>query len=609
MKKLFTLQLCLATTIFLFAQIPTYQWAYSIGDVSQENLDAIVTDSENNVIIGGQMYSTTDMDPTEFDETLYQIGLQDAFIEKFPADGSIVTWGVSFGGLGYDGIYKMAVDDDDNIYAIGYYGYSASPIDLNPDMVDQDIVTHHGGYDMFIVKFNKDGEYVWGHGLGGLSDDWINNIVIDGDNLYVTGQFIGTVDFDGSAYLMEINSTLDKYDGFLAKYNLDGEIDWVFRIGGTDDDYANELAVDNEGNIIVTGTFQGNADFYGEILSAADGTLVGWPKEGDAFVAKYDNESDLIWAKSIRGDYEFNGGYSNSVFALALDDADNIYITGLIYGEGDFDMNDGEHEIETYADYDSYFAKYTADGDLVWANTTAPKVTGYNLDMLVDGNNDIYLTGYFGYSAGVPYEADFDFNTDSIYALQSLGNNDIYIAKYDSSAELTWAYNLGGSGYDYATAIALDNEYNICVGGWFFNSDDFDANPDTNFIWLPYTIPTYGDNCWIGKYKQDGITIPEDTTGGPDWINDFEADASFSVYPNPATEKIIAAWNNDAAKDNTIYIYDINGSIVKEIYRKQFFTAGMQQIEINIEDLSSGMYFLKIETPEKYLAEKIIIQQ
>lgn len=579
MKKIFAISSILIINSYItFAQIPSYQWAYSIGDVSQENLDALVTDSENNVIIGGQMYSTTDMDPTGFDETLTQIGLQDAFIEKFPADGSVISWGVNFGGSGYDGIYKMAVDDEDNIYAIGYYGYAASGVDLNPDMVDQDIATSHGGYDMFIVKFNKDGELVWGHGIGGLYDDWVNNLVIDGDNLYVTGQFIGTVDFDGTEETLEINSTLDKYDGFLAKYNLDGELNWVFRIGGVDDDIANEVAVDGEGNIIVTGTFQGTGDFWGQLLDAADGTMIGWPKEGDAFVAKYNSESDLIWAKSIVGDNEFNGGYSNTVNALAIDGNNNIYITGLIYGEGDFDMNEDENILETYADYDSYFAKYTSDGELEWVNTTAPKVTGYNLDMAIDANNDIYLTGHFGYSAGEPYEADFDFNTDSIFALQSLGNNDIYIAKYHDDAELAWAYKIGGSGYDYATAIAIDKEYNICVGGWFYYSDDFDANPDSNFIWLPYTYPSYGDNCWVGKYKQDDISIP-------DAISEIDnASSGFLVYPNPAKDYINLLSHNYAFDNTQIEVLNVQGYVLKTFSASE---------NISVSDLAQGVYIIR----------------
>ncbi len=577
MKNILTITAFFITHTILFSQIPTYDWAYSIGDVGQENLDALITDSENNIIIGGQMYSTTDMDPTEFSEILYQIGQQDAFIEKFDADGN-VSWGVNFGGPAYDGIYKMTVDNADNIYAIGYYGYSAGTIDLNPDIVDQDLVVAHGGYDMFITKFNGDGEYIWGHGIGAVEDDWINNITIDdAGNIYITGQFKGTVDFDGTeAGILEINSTFDKYDGFLAKYNADGEISWAFRIGGVDDDFANEVAVDAAGNILVTGTFQGTGDFYGQLLTAADGTMIGWPKEGDAFIAKYNSDADLIWAKSIYGDDGFNGGYSNTVQALAIDDANNIYVTGVIYGEGDFDMEAGENMIETYSDYDSYFAKYSPDGNFIWAHTTAPKVIGYNLDMIIDAQQDIYLTGDFNYSSGSPYEADFDFNPDSIYALQAKGEKDIYIAKYDSSAELIWAFNLGGSGWDFATAIALDNDFNICVGGWFFDSDDFDANPDSNFIWLPYTAPAYGNNIWMGKYHQDGIT--------PVLLNELDAaDQKFVIYPNPAVDKLnISIIDN---KNETIKLYSITGKLIYQIP----FTN-----ELNISDLPVGMYLIEI---------------
>lgn len=71
-----------------------------------------------------------------------------------------------------------------------------------------------------------------------------------------------------------------------------------------------------------------------------------------------------------------------------------------------------------------------------------------------------------------------------------------------------------------------------------FNTDDFDANPDSNFIWLPYTAPDWGDNIWMGKYKQDGITIPQDTTDNPSGIDEITQNNSFIIYPNPAENNI-----------------------------------------------------------------------
>lgn len=575
MKKqlLFVLLICASQTIF--TQIPTYQWAYSIGDVNQEYLNTLKTDSENNIIIAGDMYGTTDMNPTEFLKILTSNGGLDAYIVKFDADGN-VAWGINFGGTNYDGIVNMAIDQNDNIYVIGYFAGTA---DLNPDMVDQKLVVSNGGYDMFLAKFDKNGVFVWGQSFGALGDDWINNLTIDeNDNLYITGQFSGTVDFDGSdAGELSINSTLDKYDGFVAKYNLDGAVSWAFRIGGFDDDISNEIAVNHDGDIIVTGTFQGTADFTGQFLDAADGTLLGWPKEGDAYIAKYDNEANLKWAKSIKGDTGFNGGYSNTVQALALDNDDNIIVTGLIYGKADFDMGDDEHLITTFADYDSYFAKYDTEGNFVWSYVTAPKVVGYNLDLLVDYNNDIYLAGDYNYSTGIPYEADFDVDPDSIYMLQGHGEKDAYIAKYNANAEILWAYSVGGSGWEFATAIDLDNDLNICVGGWFYNTTDFDANPDSNFIWLPYIEPTYGNNVWMGKYDQDVLV--------PVAINNNEIlNNTMLIAPNPAVDFINLYFSNQVAAGETIIIKDITGKIAGQYSMRN-------KLEIN--NLSPGIYFIQ----------------
>lgn len=567
----------------LTAQIPAYKWAYSIGDVSQEYLNTLAVDSENNIIIGGEMYSTTDMDPTEFLKILNQIGQKDAFIEKFDADGHVL-WGLNFGGALYDGVVKIVTDDANNIYAVGFY---RGVTDLNPDMVDQDIAPAHGGYDMFISKFNKEGQFVWGHGIGGLKDDFINNIALDKvGNFYITGQFNGTVDFDGTdAGLLEINSTLDTYDGFLAKYNTDGEISWAFRIGGLYDDYTNELAIDHDGNIIVTGTFEGSVNFGEGFLEASGGELPGYPKEGDAFVAKYLNSGDLIWAKSIAGDTKSNNGYDNSVTALVLDSEDNIYITGLIYGQGDFDMDEGQQLVSTFADSDSYFSKYNSEGEYIWAHVTAPMVTGYTKDISIDGDNNLYLTGHFHYSAGAPFEADFDFNPDSVYALQSYGNHDVFVAKYAPDAELFWAYNIGGSGYDFSNAIALDQNQNIYAGGWFYASDDFDANPDTNFIWLPYTYPNYGDNIWIGKYQ------PQDVHTA---TVDISTKNTILLYPNPVRDRLrfkLATFS----PDETIKVLSMEGKTIKTFPFSN---------DLDISDLSPGIYLLRIKNSNfKFIKE------
>ncbi|MFZ1632367.1 MAG: T9SS type A sorting domain-containing protein, partial [Chitinophagales bacterium] len=220
---------------------------------------------------------------------------------------------------------------------------------------------------------------------------------------------------------------------------------------------------------------------------------------------------------------------------------------------------------------------YDTEGNFVWSYVTAPKVVGYNLDLLVDYNNDIYLAGDYNYSAGIPYEADFDVDPDSIYMLQGLGEKDAYIAKYNANAEIIWAYSVGGSGWEFATAIDLDNDLNICVGGWFYNTTDFDANPDSNFIWLPYIEPTYGNNVWMGKYDQD-VLVPVAIN------NDEILNNTLLIAPNPAVDFINLYFSNQDAAGETIIIKDITGKIAGQYTMNN-------KLEIN--NLSPGIYFIQ----------------
>jgi hypothetical protein len=145
--------------------------------------------------------------------------------------------------------------------------------------------------------FAQSAAYQWAKRMGGSDSDQGNAIATDANgNVYVTGDFEGTADFDPSAGTANLTST-GTLDIFLAKYDASGNLLWANRMGGQLTDRGNSLAVDGSGNVVVTGGFRGIVDFDPSV-GTANLTSVG---NQDIFVAKYDASGNYLWANGMGG--------------------------------------------------------------------------------------------------------------------------------------------------------------------------------------------------------------------------------------------------------------------------------------------------------------------
>ena len=340
--------------------------------------------------------------------------------------------------------------------------------------------------------------YNWANGIGGASNDAeISDIVVDAsENVYVLGQFQGTVDFDPSGGTANLTSTgLD--DIFFAKYNNNGDYIWAKKIGGAGEDSGQNIKIDAYGNIYLTGSFSNSSVDFDPSGSTANLTSTG---AEDIFFAKYDNNGNYIWAKQI-------GGTNSDIgVELCLDWIGNIYLTGVFETTVDFDPNGGTANLTSTGAEDIFFAKYDNNGNYIWAKsiggTTEDVVTAIALDV----NNNICLTGYFSNTV--------DFNPDGATVnLTSNGNDDIFLAKYNNNGNYIWARHIGGSGGDESTDLALDNFGNLYLTGYFGGTVDFDPSasiqnrtsissediflakyaPNGSYIWA-HGFPSSGDN-------------------------------------------------------------------------------------------------------------------
>ena len=408
------------------------------------------------------------------------------FISVFFIVSSLkAQWAFKIGGTAYDYGSGLAFDKNGNFYISG--SFSGANVDFDPG-AGTALLTSHGGQDLFVAKYNSQGQYKWAFNVGSTTgDDVARSIAVDSSGyLYVTGFFSGAnVDFDPGAGSTLLSSAGD-VDIFIAKYDTNGALYWAHSIGGYNTDQGQIIKFDKSGNLYVAGNFIGsNIDFdpgAGTALLSAAG--VG---SSDIFLAKYDNDGNYIWA--------FNTGGSSTDYlaGLALDKNNNIYTSGYFIGTNiDFDPGAGSALLSSVGS-DIYIAKYDSNGVYQWAKGIGGSDDDRGNGLVIDTLGNIYITGKFKNTI------DFDPGAGTAQ-LTSLGYDDIFTAKYDNNGNYLWAKCFGTTNLESSGGITIDQNNNIYVTCSFIGEASF--YPETAVA--PLAQLGYSSNNCIIKYDSNG---------------------------------------------------------------------------------------------------------
>jgi hypothetical protein len=452
------------------AQSPQFEWAVRAGGTDSDlgfGDAGITTDSTGNVLVTGAFRATAQFNGT----TLTNAGNDDAFIGKYDNNGNLL-WVRGVGGAGSDGGFGIATDSTDNIFVTGIFegtvDFGGTTL-VNPRGIQ-------GGQDIFVAKYSSSGALIWATRAGALSYNGVaaRGIAVDlAGNVFVTGRFNGTADFSGTM----LGSAGDD-DIFVAKYDVNGSLLWVRSAGGGGGEGADGLAVDRSGNVVITGRFRASVDFSGTLLTPA-GDL-------DVFLAKYDPSGVLLWVKRAGGVGEDFGK------DIAIDSTGNIVITGGFEGTATF----GGLGLVSTGAIDAFVAKYDANGDVVWARRAGGEVNDLAFGITTAGvTDDVFVTGFF------QRVADF-----SGTALSSLGQDDVFVVKYDALGDMVWVKSAGGSLGDVGSDIAVDVSGGVSVIGTFRTTANFDETV--------LTSAGQGD-IFVAKLADGDTTPPTITTCAP----------------------------------------------------------------------------------------------
>ncbi len=236
---------------------------------------------------------------------------------------------------------------------------------------------------------------------------------------------------------------------FLTKYDASGNVLWAKSELGNMGGVGYSAATDAFGNVYVTGYFGfASTITFGTITLSNIGLI-------DIFLVKYDASGNVLWAKSV------GGGNVDEGLGVATDTFGNVFLTGFFYSPTiTFGITT---LINTSANgFDVFLTKYDASGNVLWAKSAGGTSYDEGLGVATDAFGNVYVTGDFD-SPAITFETITLINTNA-------GNNDVFLAKYDSFGNILWAKSAGGTSYDKCYNVATDVSGNVYVTGYFSSS-------------------------------------------------------------------------------------------------------------------------------------------
>jgi len=443
----------------------TWLWAKSVTGNGTGEGWAVTSDKHGNAIITGGFASPT---LTFGSITLTNSGSWNIFVAKYDPNGNVL-WAKNPSGSGADGGLAICTDASGNVFVTGWFS--------SPTLTfGSSIITHAGsGYDIFIAKYDPNGNELWAKKAGGLNDDGGLGVCTDANgNVIITGYFkSSSVTFDTVTL-----TNAGNYNIFLAKYDPNGNLIWAKSAGGSGDDEGYGVNVDGSGNLFITGEFNSTTLTFGTTTLTNNGSY-------DIFIAKYDANGNVMWAHSSGGSDDDEG------FAVSADQQGNLFVTGffssssITFGSTPLINAGGPWH------NDIFLTKYDPGGNVLWAQRTGGTSSDIAGAICVDAVGNVLLSGRC-YSPG--------FYFDTLYVHRPSGSIDpMFVAKYNSSGHILCASILQ-SGGDDESGTSVDPWGNIYVTGDFM-VDTFIVGSDSLFL-------AGGENVFLAKYFCCGKNAP-----------------------------------------------------------------------------------------------------
>jgi len=524
------------------------------------------------------------------------------------------------GGTQFENAMGIALDSMGNIIVSGYFSGTA---DFDPGTTNYTL-TSNGGNDIFLAKYDSAGNFVWAIHVGGAGEEfnYTDPAVDEYGNIYLCGVFNSNTDFNPKGNAV-IATNRGQQDGFVAKYDSTGLLQWVRGVGGAlnDDvyriDYKNYLVlfagsfadssyVDDgltitplygsgsadvvfgkfnpNGNLFWLNTLKGNGEDHSYNITAGingktyltgtfEDTLI-FDSGGvnpdtlfadglTAFTASFSNFGNYYWSFPIENAYPFG---------LKVDHNGDILTCGQFSNFADFDPDADTMTLIAQGSFDGYFAKYTNGGNYVFAKRIGGNGSDICYTIAELSNSSILVSGYFFNTA--------DFDPDvTVASLNSNGFADMYLAHYDSLGNYLSAFGCGSPAFEFCRNMTCNGIDEVFLCGGFEQVVDFNPAPAINTL-----VSAGSRDGYFVKYAFPTTSVHNMSS------------ADLLIYPNPFVNQINIS---DNFKQTQLILTDVLGNIIY----KAIISA---QTKINTELLSPGIYFLTIASGENVSTRKLL---
>ncbi len=304
----------------------------------------------------------------------------------------------------------MVIDNDESVIVCGDFQDTA---DFDPSNNIYELYSA-GSYDGFVMKLDSVGDFIWAKQLTSTNDLKISSLIANNNgDIFVTGIFRGTADFDPSIAVQNLSSFGNNFNVFILKLNSNGDFQWVKQIGGTSTSLVEDINIDNEKSIIISGSFKGTCDF--DPSPTVNNKLAGGIE--DSYVLKLDSLGDFQWVYNVGGSL-----YTNAT-SVTTDSTNELYVTGNFSGNSiDFDQGIGVSNLSTYGGYDLFVLKIDINGTFKWVKQIGGSSSDNANHIEVNEDKDIFLAGTFRDTCDFDPEA-------SVLNLYSVANSDVFLHK------------------------------------------------------------------------------------------------------------------------------------------------------------------------------------
>lgn len=464
-----------------------------------------------------------------------------------------LDWAKAIGPSGFKWSRALYTDTSGNVYNFGEF---SGTVDFDPSEKVHNLKSK-GGDDIFILKLDNQGNFLWARSIGGFGTERAISITVDAsENVYMTGTFKYTVDFDPGATSFKLTS-VGTSDIFILKLSERGDFKWAKSNSGEANNQFQQgqgfhITIDAVGDLCLVGHFSGTVDF-----DPGPSTRYLTAKKGSGFIQKLDISGNLLSIRTV----------GTSVYHITFDASNNSYINGAFFDTADLDPGPAIVNQISSGGMDAYILKMNDKGKVVWSRSMGGINNEIIGDIVLDELGNLFFLG--SYKGRV----DFDLGPDTFY-LPNTKVNCSFLEKMDTMGNFIWAKKYDG----VSSANLVIHQNNLFVGGIHYPFSDLDLGPDT--FYFGFT----GDpqNIFVQKLNDDGELIWVYSIGGPryEMFADMNLGQSGDVY-------LTGNFQDTADFDPSEKVYHLSAQVgSNDIFLAKFNTTSLGHSETLNKNLS-----------------------